>query len=591
VTLRGCFNVASIAATAALLAGCGAQNSMPSVAQNPNLAPAAQLHSRLFRYIGGKQRFKVPAGVTEITIIASGASGSAYDSYNTSGVGGWVRATIPVTPGENLGIYVGGEGGYGYNYGLGGYNGGGGGNSGYCSSGEDCGNGGGGGGASDVRQGGNALANRVIVAGGGGGQGCCGGGGGGAGGGHIGAAGADGGGYQHGFGGGGATQHRGGNAGQGGGAGLCFGDNGAAGSLGQGGHGGDGCYGGGGGGGGFYGAGGGGGGAVYDSSFYGGSGGGGGGGSSYVEPRATRVEDRHGGAKPGNGKILISWFAANSNAGASPTPARTRKGTLIYVSAEIGGIGVYSYPTMKLVETLALQQYQTAEGLCSDAGGDVFATLSYPDGIYEYAHGGSEPIEELSDDYGPAACAVDPTTGNLAVANSFGSSGEKIAIYPDAQGSPTYYSLDTGYPLYCTYDDAGDLFASGYGSEDVQLFELPAGGESFTSIGLPQGVYPAAVQWNDGELVASLGSQYPVDVWRLKIYASSASLVGTTSLQNPTGRAPGWVQFAIQNNKIIMPAGTNQGILGMWNYPRGGVPARYIRTPNGGYGVAISAAP
>jgi len=78
-----------------------------------------------------------------------------------SGAGGSVKATIPVTPGEKLAIFVGGYGAT-----AGGFNGGGTGG----STGGSGGNGGGGGGASDVRQGGDRLANRVVVAGGGGGS-------------------------------------------------------------------------------------------------------------------------------------------------------------------------------------------------------------------------------------------------------------------------------------------------------------------------------------------------------------------------------------------------------------------------------------
>ena len=61
--------------------------------------------------------------------------------------------------------------------------------------------------------------------------------------------------------------------------------------------------------------------------------------------------------------------------------------------------------------------------------------------MLEYPHGGKTAITTLSDPQTPAACAVDPTTGNLAVANSDGNGpyyGE-LAIYGDGQGQPTLY--------------------------------------------------------------------------------------------------------------------------------------------------------
>jgi hypothetical protein len=121
-------------------------------------------NARTFKYTGHQQAFTVPLGVTAIKIRAFGASGAGstggYGSESMGSVGGSVKATILVTPGEKLAVFVGGEGAT-----AGGFNGGGNGGSTTGSGG----NGGGGGGPSDVRQGGDKLGDRVIVAGGGGG--------------------------------------------------------------------------------------------------------------------------------------------------------------------------------------------------------------------------------------------------------------------------------------------------------------------------------------------------------------------------------------------------------------------------------------
>jgi hypothetical protein len=302
-----------------MLAACG--GSQPPIVANV-LAKAAH-GVKTFNYTGTAQSFKVPSGVTQITIKASGASGpsggNTYDCYFTGGNGGTVKATIPVTPGETLAIFVGGEGaGDGSSCspgGEGGFNGGGDGGSG-ISGGV---NGTGGGGASDVRQGGNALSDRVIVAGGGGGGGISSGpfygaGGGGAGGGKIGGTGGgSGSGSPSGHGGTGGTQRRGGKGGEGGErSGYHDGAKGHRGKLGVGGEGGgylnsgySGGGGGGGGGGGYYGGGGGEAGSEATSGI--GGGGGGGGGSSYVERGATNVTNKQGAAVAGNGVIVISW--------------------------------------------------------------------------------------------------------------------------------------------------------------------------------------------------------------------------------------------------------------------------------------------
>jgi hypothetical protein len=305
---------------AALFAGCGESQSPigapGAIAQSYAINSTEAAHHKTFDYTGAKQSFKVPAGVTHVTITASGASGAPGDQLidgptGLGGLGGRVTATIPVTAGERLAILVGGSGLHG------GFNGGGGQG---CHSRDVCY--GVGGGASDVRQGGDRLTDRVVVGAGGGGGGAdggcndssCGypaGGNGGAGGGHKGGSGHAGQSPLQGGGGAGATQSTGGKGGAGGGGSNCDGHDG---KLGVGGALGYGCgvsdsFGatGGGGGGGYYGGGGGGGGG-YSSSSGGryGSGGGGGGGSSFAESSATHVKMTKA-AKKDDGSIVITW--------------------------------------------------------------------------------------------------------------------------------------------------------------------------------------------------------------------------------------------------------------------------------------------
>jgi hypothetical protein len=162
-------------------------------------------------YTGKAQSFTVPSYLTKITVIVVGARGTgAPVTY-----GGRVRATIPVTGGEKLVVFVGGQG----SGSIGGFNGGG--NS-CTSSRRDCGYGGGG--ASDIRQGRDKLSDRIVVAGGGGGQGGSAGrdhrgGAGGKGGRKIGGLGGNGSGgssFTGGDGGSGGMQQRGGSGGSGG---------------------------------------------------------------------------------------------------------------------------------------------------------------------------------------------------------------------------------------------------------------------------------------------------------------------------------------------------------------------------------------
>src|SRR5215208_913043 len=65
-----------------------------------------------FNYVGAQiQQFTVPGGVTQISaIVVGGASGQTNDEIGTPGGGGITIATLPVQPGQQFSIWVGGNG-------------------------------------------------------------------------------------------------------------------------------------------------------------------------------------------------------------------------------------------------------------------------------------------------------------------------------------------------------------------------------------------------------------------------------------------------------------------------------------------------
>jgi uncharacterized protein YjbI with pentapeptide repeats len=125
-----------------------------------------------FEFTGNGQTWSVPAGVVQATFDLWGAEGGAVPGAAAGGSGGHTQATLPVTAGSTVNIFVGSVGGAAGGCGNGnldmqpgggaGFNGGAGGMQAQCP-------GAGGGGATDVRIGGLDVSNRVLVAGGGGG--------------------------------------------------------------------------------------------------------------------------------------------------------------------------------------------------------------------------------------------------------------------------------------------------------------------------------------------------------------------------------------------------------------------------------------
>ncbi|HLY03051.1 MAG TPA: hypothetical protein VKR56_11240 [Candidatus Cybelea sp.] len=68
-------------------------------------APNSRPYHKSFYYTGAAQEFKVRAGVTQIEVIALGGKGAGSPVTR----GGRVGAVLPVTPGEELVVYVGGD--------------------------------------------------------------------------------------------------------------------------------------------------------------------------------------------------------------------------------------------------------------------------------------------------------------------------------------------------------------------------------------------------------------------------------------------------------------------------------------------------
>jgi len=275
---------------------------------------------------------------------------------------------------------------------------------------------------------------------------------------------------------------------------------------------------------------------------------------------------------------------------------------LLYTSDDAAQVYVYSYPALKLVGQLAGFGKVATQGLCVDGQGDVFVPsgLSNESGyVYEFSHGGTYPIATLDDPGWGAGCSVDPTTGNLAVANYFSPNDAPyyhgdIAIYADAQGTPvTYTSPYVYWYWWAAYDNNGDLFVdgNGYGASGFPLAELPARGSTLNDITLDEAITPYSLQWNKGHLlIASGGDPRGVDIYQVEVSGTRGKIVRTTSLQTHSVGYGGNGQFWIQGNKIIGP-GRKHNVLDLWRYPSGGFVQRRLVKHFSPWGAVISVAP
>ncbi|HLY03812.1 MAG TPA: hypothetical protein VKR56_15105 [Candidatus Cybelea sp.] len=286
--------------------------------------------------------------------------------------------------------------------------------------------------------------------------------------------------------------------------------------------------------------------------------------------------------------ILAGCGAMRQNGGALPVVVqaapggqswmnpRATSGDLLYVSdTESSDVYVYSYPGDKLVGTLT--GFKDPGGLCVDKNGNVFVTNTGGDDVVEYAHGGTSPIATLGDPgYFPFGCSIDPTTGNLGVANNFPSSGSgqgNVVIYTHAKGKPKgdYTDPNIEQMLLCGYDDKGNLFVDGLTKASGFAFaELRSGGTTLTNITLNQSIgNPGGVQW-DGKHVA-VGDQSTNVVYQFDVSGKKGTKAGSTALSGATEV----VQFWIAGSKLIGPD-AGEGNVGIWKYPAGGSEVKKI---------------
>lgn len=292
--------------------------------------------------------------------------------------------------------------------------------------------------------------------------------------------------------------------------------------------------------------------------------------------------------------LLAGCAAPQPFTAATAVPLQSQRvvsGSLLYAGGADGNLYVYSYPGLRRLYAIAQTANAGVYGECSDGEGDVYATTRVPNTytgtIYEYRHGAQSPVSTLSDPGEPSGCAVDPSTGNLAVSNFFDHSGQyenlgEVVIYPKDGSAPERIAQSSIYRMYfCAYDPSGNLFVLTLAGENqtYQLYELPRGTQHLDPIALRTGIVtPGAVQWNDRHLtVTDLNegnTPGPELVYTLKLHRGAATVIGTRKLAT-TGNWHFGQTLIDGGNVLAIPVYTygkriGESKVSMWTYPSGG---------------------
>lgn len=265
---------------------------------------------------------------------------------------------------------------------------------------------------------------------------------------------------------------------------------------------------------------------------------------------------------------------------------------LLYVSdAGAADVEVYDYPQGTLVGTITGFSYP--QGECADTQGNVYVVDTGSSQIFEYAHGGTSPLNILSDSgETPASCAVDPNTGNLAVSNILSATQFEIgsiSVYTVGNYTPTVYTdSDNAREYFLAYDNNSNIFVDGVDSVSnaFRFAEMSTAGK-FTEIKLKGGklTFPGGVQ-TLGKNIA-VGDQDGA-VWGTPdIYQvlQNGKVVRRTTLTGPNGgRVGDPVQFTIAQKQIVAPDALG-GAAFLDTWPKG----KYLSSINSGLVAPIAA--
>jgi|HubBroStandDraft_6_1064221.scaffolds.fasta_scaffold240996_1 hypothetical protein len=276
-----------------------------------------------------------------------------------------------------------------------------------------------------------------------------------------------------------------------------------------------------------------------------------------------------------------------------------RKQWLLYVSDETNDtVDIYNFRAKNGELSGQITGFDHPLGECVDSAGNVYVANFRGNDILEFAHAGTTPIATAFDYYGrPVGCAVDPTTGNIAVSNTVTVSAPgNILIFSGGLGgsqtviSGSNISLDSFDPP--AYDSGGNLFLEGstYSAQPV-FAELPVGSGTLELLnGLTIG-QPAGVQW-DGSYIAAADQNYENSgvsaIYRVTVSGSAVTVVRTTVLTDTCSSGDYISLFqpfigGTTRKRNTVVAG-NLAVecsyrLDFWNYADGGNPKR-VMPPN-----------
>ena len=296
------------------------------------------------------------------------------------------------------------------------------------------------------------------------------------------------------------------------------------------------------------------------------------GGGSAVAPSTAALNGGYTAARSDLGVHIVPMLDVPTSPDAKRKPEEQFISNYGNSYAKSSTIGVFEYPHRKDAQIGTIIGPPAAQGECTNVlfgvGKKTFwvtSSASTPDSLYEFKVGGFSPIRTLSVPSGdtPVACAIDPSTGNLAAASLFNG---KVTLFKGASGTGTDLQTPLFEAFFDGYDNAGNLFVDGNNSAGSFLFvELPKGKTTWITLSGVAVEFPGAVQW-DGKYI-TVNDQIARDTFGYTCSGKTCTLKRTVALHS------GCKQTWIAKGYVICPEGGNThggGGVEIIKYPAGG---------------------
>ncbi len=260
-------------------------------------------------------------------------------------------------------------------------------------------------------------------------------------------------------------------------------------------------------------------------------------------------------------------------------------------SSFLGAVYLFDYNTGAAMGSLAPppEGWLEPQGACTDKSGNFyFANTAVSGTVDKYSHSGTYIATIADPGQFPVACAVDRSTGNLAVSNIIDTSGGpgSISIYNGGVRQNTYYPSNMSRVYFIGYEaGTGTLWLSGSNSTVGFQADTFSNGK-FHIVPVSGILFPGTTQWSAKTKTMVLGDQDTFSAPTFYQVDDSGNIVGSTVTQceSPSNFCD-IIQAVIKGPSIVGPDAVLIQV-NRFAFPAGGSPilqysAPYV-SPGGG---------